>query len=41
MGIDAKRLTAEGYGEKHPVASNDTEEGKALNRRIAMRVTKK
>jgi outer membrane protein OmpA-like peptidoglycan-associated protein len=41
MGIDAKRLTAEGYGDKHPVASNDTEEGKALNRRISMRVTKK
>lgn len=41
MGIDAKRLTAEGYGEKHPVASNDTDEGKAQNRRIAMRVTKK
>jgi outer membrane protein OmpA-like peptidoglycan-associated protein len=41
MGIDAKRLKAEGYGEKHPVASNDTEEGKALNRRISMRVTKK
>lgn len=41
MGIDAKRLKAEGYGEKHPVASNDTDEGKAQNRRIAMRVTKK
>ncbi len=41
MGINAKRLTAEGYGEKHPVASNDTDEGKAQNRRIAMRVTKK
>lgn len=41
MGIDAKRLTSEGYGSQHPVASNDTEEGRAQNRRIAVRVTKK
>lgn len=41
MGIATERLQAEGYGEKFPVASNDTEEGKALNRRIAVRVTKK
>jgi OOP family OmpA-OmpF porin len=41
MGIDAKRLTSEGYGSQFPVASNDTEEGKAQNRRIAVRVTKK
>lgn len=41
MGIDAKRLTSEGYGSQHPIASNDTEEGKAQNRRIAVRVTKK
>ncbi|MER0439192.1 DUF937 domain-containing protein [Emticicia sp. W12TSBA100-4] len=41
MGIDAKRLDPEGYGSQFPVASNDTEEGKAQNRRIAVRVTKK
>jgi OmpA-OmpF porin, OOP family len=41
MGIDAKRLAAEGYGDQFPVASNDTEEGRAQNRRIAARVTKK
>lgn len=40
-GIDVKRLESEGYGPLHPVASNDTEEGKAQNRRIAVRVTKK
>jgi OmpA-OmpF porin, OOP family len=40
-GIDAKRLEAEGYGVEHPVASNDTEEGRAQNRRIAARVTAK
>lgn len=41
MGIDKARLESEGYGSQHPVASNDTEEGKAQNRRIAVRVTKK
>ena len=41
MGIAKERLESEGYGEQFPVASNDTEEGKAKNRRIAVRVTKK
>lgn len=41
LGIETKRLTAEGYGDQHPVASNDTEEGRLQNRRIAIRVTKK
>jgi OOP family OmpA-OmpF porin len=40
-GIEASRLDAEGYGQEHPVASNDTEEGKAQNRRIAVRVLTK
>lgn len=41
MGIDKVRLTPEGYGSQHPVASNDTEEGRAQNRRIAVRVMEK
>jgi outer membrane protein OmpA-like peptidoglycan-associated protein len=41
QGIDAGRLEAEGYGSAHPVASNDTEEGRAQNRRIALRVTER
>ena len=41
LGIDATRLEAEGYGEKHPVADNSTEEGRAQNRRIDVLVTKK
>ncbi|WP_149243375.1 sodium-translocating pyrophosphatase [Dyadobacter sp. 32] len=41
LGVDAARLESEGYGEEHPVASNDTEEGRAQNRRISVRVTKK
>jgi OOP family OmpA-OmpF porin len=40
-GIDAKRTVAEGYGSDHPVGDNSTEEGRAQNRRIALRVTKK
>lgn len=40
-GIDKGRLESEGYGDQHPVASNDTPEGKAQNRRIALRVTQK
>ena len=34
IGIDATVLSATGYGEYHPVYSNDTEEGRARNRRI-------
>jgi K(+)-stimulated pyrophosphate-energized sodium pump len=41
MGIDAKRISAEGYGAQHPIANNDTAEGRMQNRRIAIRVTAK
>jgi len=33
-GLPASRFTATGYGSTQPVASNDTDEGKAQNRRI-------
>jgi OOP family OmpA-OmpF porin len=33
-GLPAGRFTATGYGSTQPVASNDTDEGKAQNRRI-------
>jgi outer membrane protein OmpA-like peptidoglycan-associated protein len=33
QGIAAERMTYKGYGFDKPVASNDTEEGRALNRR--------
>jgi outer membrane protein OmpA-like peptidoglycan-associated protein len=40
-GIEAGRVAAEGYGQEHPIASNDTPEGRAQNRRVDVRVTKK
>jgi chemotaxis protein MotB len=37
-GVAASRLTAVGYGENHPVESNDTEEGRARNRRVTLMI---
>jgi len=34
QGVPASQLTAKGYGDTRPVASNDTEEGRFRNRRI-------
>ena len=41
LGIDASRLTAEGYGEQRPIADNSTAEGRQRNRRIDINVTAK
>ena len=41
LGVEDARLEAEGYGQEHPVADNATEEGRAANRRISVRVTAK
>ncbi len=35
-GVDASRMTAVGYGESLPVASNDTEWGRQQNRRVGL-----
>lgn len=37
-GVAGDRLEAEGYGSQHPVADNATAEGRAQNRRMALRV---
>ena len=33
-GIDAARLTTKGFGESKPIGTNDTPEGKGMNRRV-------
>ncbi|HYQ89609.1 MAG TPA: OmpA family protein [Candidatus Binatia bacterium] len=38
-GVASSRLSAKGYGETHPVASNDTPGGRAKNRRVELRKT--
>ena len=37
-GIDPSRLDAKGYGEAQPVDTNETPEGRELNRRVEMKV---
>ena len=41
LGVAQDRLAAEGYGEQFPVGDNATPEGRAMNRRISMRVVEK
>lgn len=35
-GFNAAQISVEGYGPNRPIASNDTEEGRASNRRVAV-----
>jgi outer membrane protein OmpA-like peptidoglycan-associated protein len=36
-GVDPSRMTTKGYGPDQPVASNNTEEGRSLNRRVELK----
>jgi OmpA-OmpF porin, OOP family len=40
-GIAPARITTNGYGQERPIAPNDTEEGRARNRRTELTVTQK
>jgi OOP family OmpA-OmpF porin len=37
-GIAASRLISEGYGLEQPISDNDSEEGRAKNRRVAFKI---
>jgi OOP family OmpA-OmpF porin len=39
LGVEPGRIATMGYGEARPIAGNDTEEGRALNRRIEFIIT--
>ena len=39
-GINSNRITSMGYGESMPVATNETDEGRQLNRRVEFKILK-
>ena len=39
QGIDTRRILTTGAGEARPLATNDTPEGRRLNRRVELRLT--
>ena len=41
LGVDRKRMSTVGLGEKYPVATNKTAAGRELNRRVEILILKK
>jgi outer membrane protein OmpA-like peptidoglycan-associated protein/tetratricopeptide (TPR) repeat protein len=41
LDVEPERLTFKGYGKNRPIASNDTDEGRALNRRTEVEIISK
>ena len=41
QGVEPERLLAVGYGEERPIDTNDTEEGRANNRRVIFEIKKR
>ena len=40
LGVDRDKVSAVGYGESNPVATNETDSGRQLNRRVEIIVLK-
>jgi outer membrane protein OmpA-like peptidoglycan-associated protein len=38
-GVSSARIRSQGFGEQYPVASNETPEGRSLNRRVEIKIT--
>ncbi|MFA7597412.1 MAG: OmpA family protein [Novosphingobium sp.] len=38
-GVSSARIRSQGFGEQYPVATNETAEGRALNRRVEIKIT--
>ena len=36
--VNPTRVLSQGFGEQHPIASNDTTEGRQQNRRVQLRL---
>lgn len=41
QGVDSNRITAQGYGDTQPIAPNDSDTNRQLNRRTEFEITKK
>jgi outer membrane protein OmpA-like peptidoglycan-associated protein len=38
-GVEADRIESKGYGKRKPLVPNDSDENRALNRRVEIKVT--